>query len=497
MKIKRNFIWKITLSVFFVALIVSCSDDFFDTNTGGRITPDQHYNSFLDAEASYQGCFVFLQDIAEKLVLVQGLLSDEMTVTENADVDLIDINLHEYSAANPYVDPADYYKLIININEVLPNLEQITLKDRDFDSAFLFQFQGALITMRSWAYFMLAKINGEVGLISADVSNLDPSNTPTYLSKDQIIDELINKLYPYYDEDDIFRYPIDHYVLLGELYLEKGNYENAVKFLKFACDGKAMVRREYMLGNDFADEDWESIFINSVSRSTVATAVPYSLRDGQENMLESWMSTTYDYLVKPSDILMNSYMMQTQVNGDPGDGYRGIGISLDTTKAGIPYISKYSLDRPPSIPHSADVILYRAADIHLLLAEALNRNGQQDIALALLNDGISNMSPRPPGYTKWSSNIGVRGRAYMKNRVVPGGVEDRTEYIEDLIMEERAMELAFEGKRWFDLVRIAERRNDPAYLADKIAAKFDDPAVAEQMRIKLMDPANWYMPIPR
>ncbi len=45
--------------------------------------------------------------------------------------------------------------------------------------------------------------------------------------------------------------------------------------------------------------------------------------------------------------------------------------------------------------------------------------------------------------------------------------------VEDLIMVERSMELAFEGKRWFDLVRVAKRRG-PAYLADKISSKFFD-----------------------
>jgi hypothetical protein len=71
------------------------------------------------------------------------------------------------------------------------------------------------------------------------------------------------------------------------------------------------------------------------------------------------------------------------------------------------------------------------------------------------------------------------------------------EYIEDLIMQERSLELAFEGKRWFDLVRIANRRGDPAYLADKVAAKFEDPSTAEQVRNKLMDPNNWYLPVPK
>jgi hypothetical protein len=72
---------------------------------------------------------------------------------------------------------------------------------------------------------------------------------------------------------------------------------------------------------------------------------------------------------------------------------------------------------------------------------------------------------------------------------------DRTEYIEDLIMNERAMELAFEGHRWFDLVRVANRRGKPEYLADKVAAKFDDPAIAEQVHAKLMNTANWYLPL--
>jgi hypothetical protein len=202
-------------------------------------------------------------------------------------------------------------------------------------------------------------------------------------------------------------------------------------------------------------------------------------------------------MVKPTGALLNKY--KTEVSQDneapPGDMFRGAGSTFDTTETGIPYINKYSIDQ--GLAHSADVILYRAADIHLLLAEALNRTGQHENALTLLNNGFSKLgADRPPEYVKWGKNKGVRGRAYLKAKTVPEGV-NRMEYIEDLIIQERALELAFEGKRWFDLVRIANRRNDPAYLADKVAAKFDDPATAEMVRIKLMDPANWYLPIPK
>ena len=70
----------------------------------------------------------------------------------------------------------------------------------------------------------------------------------------------------------------------------------------------------------------------------------------------------------------------------------------------------------------------------------------------------------------------------------------RMMYVEDLIINERALELAFEGKRWFDLVRIANRRQDPAYLADKVAAKFTDAGEKEAVRAKLMNVNNWFLP---
>jgi starch-binding outer membrane protein, SusD/RagB family len=486
----------IAFTVLFSTISLSCSDDFFNVETGGRIDPSQHYNSLLDADLSYFGCFVYLQDIAESMVLVDGLRSDQMDVTQNADRDMININRHDLQSDNPYFDPSNFYKLIININEVLPNLPQILGKDRDFDSTYLFQYTGTLTTLRCWAYFTLARLNGEVGLVDGDLHLVDPSKPPVYLTKQAIINKLIEELLPYYDENDIFRYAIDHYILLGELYLEKGDYANAAKFLKFAVDGPAYSNR-YIVNNAYGMQAWKDIFINSEEQgTTVFTAVPYSFVDGQKNRLEEWMNIDYDYMVKPVASLISAYENEVQQNDDAGDLYRGLGITYDIAETGEVYINKYSLDK--GIPHSADVILYRAADVHLLLAEALNRQGQTTNALALLNSGFSSMSSdRPPEFSKWAGNKGVRGRVYLKEKTVPAGTADPITYVEDLIIEERAKELAFEGKRWFDLVRIADRRGNPAYLADKVAAKFEDPATASYVRDKLMNPANWYIPIPK
>lgn len=67
--------------------------------------------------------------------------------------------------------------------------------------------------------------------------------------------------------------------------------------------------------------------------------------------------------------------------------------------------------------------------------------------------------------------------------------------VEDLIVEEEAMELAFEGTRFFDLMRVAHRRNDPTYLASRVAMRSgtNDPA----LYTKLLTPANWYFKLPK
>jgi hypothetical protein len=71
------------------------------------------------------------------------------------------------------------------------------------------------------------------------------------------------------------------------------------------------------------------------------------------------------------------------------------------------------------------------------------------------------------------------------------------EDMEDKILNEAALESAFEGHRWQMLVRLARRRQDPSVLAKRVAQKFrvaGDVATADAVEAKLMDPKNWFLP---
>ena len=99
----------------------------------------------------------------------------------------------------------------------------------------------------------------------------------------------------------------------------------------------------------------------------------------------------------------------------------------------------------------------------------------------------------------FDENIGVHERGcgqahFSKDYVIPalGSLQDSIEYVEDKIVEELALETAFEGNRFQDLMRIAVRRNDPSYLAKKVAAKHSGNESA--IEAKLQDMNNWYLP---
>lgn len=62
--------------------------------------------------------------------------------------------------------------------------------------------------------------------------------------------------------------------------------------------------------------------------------------------------------------------------------------------------------------------------------------------------------------------------------------------VEDLIVDEEALELAFEGCRFFDLMRVAHRRRDASYLAERVGKR--NPT----LKAKLMNAQNWYFPLP-
>ena len=176
-----------------------------------------------------------------------------------------------------------------------------------------------------------------------------------------------------------------------------------------------------------------------------------------------------------------------------------------------------------STPH---VHLWRCGMVYLRLAEAVNRAGFPQFAYNLLATGVNNhvmdslqraypqdsvwldqfdfpntayvlRSESPTGYT--TLGVHSRGCGYTElNQSYPmpaGTLDEQIQAVEDLIIDECALELAFEGHRFYDLMRVALRRSDPSYLATRVAARLGQD-VPSGITVDLTDTQNWYLKMP-
>ena len=372
--------------------------------------------------------------------------------------------------------------------------------------------------IRAWIYFKMVQIYGEVPYFEEPLSNYNQSSAlegrlDSVQSEDFILDTILSQIVEIdtfelnmLEESPFFSIRFNKYTnwaLQGDIYLWRSNfpfarrsYDRLFNILnEEGMDGT--YRLPYMSLSIFQDVNWKEIFQFNYSSGGFETmtifVIPFSKLYNQQHSLQRLFvyGEGGDYLVKPTDYILNAYQAQQVIRyeiqvdherGTPGDLNRGKGVSYDSIE-GRPVVFKYSLFREP-FDNDAGFIAYRSADFHLKTCETYARIRKGEDAIAHLNDGFM---------YNYAWSTGPRTRANLMGVSVddPRFIEP----VEDLIVEERALELAFEGHRWFDLMRIARHREDPSYLADKVAAKFSDEKKREEVRNRLLNEENWYLPL--
>jgi starch-binding outer membrane protein, SusD/RagB family len=340
--------------------------------------------------------------------------------------------------------------------------------------------------------------------------------------------------------------------LLGEMYLYDQNYLEALKYFNRILYNN---NDRFLINNKFRNANWRNIFSDIDVDEHIYT-IWFDRSYQQTNKLQQLFSpfSSNQFMMKPTSIAVEKWetiwsnmLINRNENrliraGNPGDFHRGHRVSyiyfdgtgimpnsdvrdvLSEKSLNNTYkvrqimssfdtaVHKFSLNKS-NLDHDANFSIYRAADIHLFAAEIyarLNAMGVSNVyrGQLLLNDGSYNNDPR---------QLGVRGRVgfggghdavdvgvsnfYIHNPYtneiesiisLSGKDYERRILLADAVIDERARELAFEGKRFYDLMRVAKRRNDPSYLADKVAAKFSEPKKSE-IRELLMNESNWYV----
>ncbi|RYE26557.1 MAG: RagB/SusD family nutrient uptake outer membrane protein [Sphingobacteriaceae bacterium] len=467
MNININKIRKIVgLPLFFLilfALLTGCKK-LLDQRPENSLTRQDFFKTEADANASIAGVYDALQASVTQLLLWGESRSD--LVSSISTDDIINYPYQQlFTNLRPLSNWSTVYQVIARANIVIEAIPGIVSIDANFTNEKSNAILAEARCLRALSYFYLLRTFKEVPLV-LDASSSDDVN---YRIPKSPADVILKKI-----EEDLafaaqyaptqFARPIDTrgritkgavYALQADVYLWEAKWKESADAAKKVLDNTAL----YSL---VSGSDWFSIF-------------------SKKNTTEAIFELQFDYTLNENNGLKGT---STQFNANnvlvsyfTGEQDALRGLNRTYRESGGRQYWKYlglnvdNIERPTNDPN---YIFYRLPDVMLMRAEALAHLGfaEKTEAISLLN--------------------AVRDRVTLAPYLVDGSIETAT--LVDFILKERAMELSMEGKRWFDLVRVATNDNRPELLVNSI---LNSRTVGERaiIRARIIDPRSWYLPI--
>jgi hypothetical protein len=460
----KNISVKSTMLLLSMIVLATGCKKLLDQKPKDALTRAEFFKTEADAEAAIAGVYDGLQGCVTQFQNWGENRGDLVSVTANDDNTYAYFQLFENF--RPISNWNTVYLMIARTNIVIESVPAIP----GIDDGFTQKESDAIVAearfLRALGYFYLVRTFKDVPLVLDAPSN-DDVNFRVPKSAAALILQKIEDDLTFADQNIPVSYPREIETrgratkgavnsLQADVYLWQAKYAQAAAAGKKVIDNSIL----YQL---VPGADWFTIF-------------------SKKNTTEGIFEIQFDYTLNENNSLksvaslfnMNG-VLKTLFTGEL-DELRGLNRTY--RESGASQYWKYrglttdNVERPTNDPN---FIVYRLADVMLMRAEALAHLGfdEKTQAIALINQ--------------------VRDRVRLDPYdSIDGNIE--TTLLMDIIMKERAMELACEGKRWFDLVRVATNDNRPEFLVNSVV---NSRTVGERaiVRARIIDPRSWYLPI--
>ncbi|HEX2534265.1 MAG TPA: RagB/SusD family nutrient uptake outer membrane protein [Chitinophagaceae bacterium] len=436
------------------ASLSSCKK-FLEENPRSSVTVANYYQTEGDAISAVNSIYAYLNSTStgstagvyhSTFWVTAGLASDELLNNQLAAPQFDQLATFTHTPQNSALEEiwAMHYKTITIANIAISRIPGISM-----NAALKSRLIGEAKFLRGLMYFNLVRMFGEIPLVTGEDAPLAPATAAPEAVYDQVIADL---------SDAAAVLPLSYTAgngrgratqgaanaILAKVYLTLEDWTNAAATAKKVIDSN-----QYALWEDFAQvfklsnrAGKEAIF--SVGFGDAGGAIifweagqfqvrllpPQLSEEGVVNA-QGWQIPTQDlYNAYEAEDRRRAVTFVTEVNGPNG------------TTTIRPYIQKYwdRVAEPKGNESSNDFPVIRYADVLLMYAEANNELGNADIAHQYINM--------------------VRKRARFNGtthvNAVPDYVGLSKEEMRAAILEERRLEFAAEGQRWFDLARTGQ-----------------------------------------
>ncbi len=447
MKTKLIFTWLLGISM------TACQPDFLTVVPETLLSSATFFTKEADFQQAVNGAYVPLRPIMnDRIWILTELHSDNTYYARNTLFGAVDAteNIADFAlpAANGVTANDNVlqqyrldYQIIARTNQVLALIDKV-----EFGAESKNNLKGQALFLRAYAYFELARLFGKVPLHLVPVVGRTDAALPLSTVAEvyaQIIKDATEaaKLLPPKDKQEAGRATSGAAkTMLANVYIVQKKWAEAETLLK-----DVVTNDGYMLMPDY---------LNAFSTTT-------GNKNNQESVFEvqflegsAGLNGNYIYQVLPTPITAAELAPITGTSNpqaisgegeniptpdmiaayEAGDKRKDISIGYVTLSQSLrenkvyPYIKKFA--KPHSLHNNTgnNLPVYRYAEVLLFLAEALAEQGKTADAAIHLNQVRARAGLEP---TKATSQADMRAAIYQERRV----------------------ELAFENKRWYDLVR--------------------------------------------
>jgi hypothetical protein len=458
---------KILLVAVSVILLTSC-EGWLELEPEDNVIQQEFWKSEQQVHSFTMGLYGKLLDeeLSERLFYWSELRGDGLVLNNYITYNIYRIINSDITADNSIFKWDAFYSSINQCNILIKFAQNAVTEDVTFTVDELKKYEAEAYGLRALLYFYLVRSFGEVPLMLEAVVDDQVDLFIPKSSQEDLLAQIENDLdtarkYAVTDYDNelynkgrLTRYGID--AIFADYYLWTDQYEECLE----VCDEIIHSNRYGLV----AGKDWlQEIFIDGNSNESIFE-LQFSVN--KPNPFYSFFNES------PGYFLASSYIMELYSGADVrGDSATWFG------NAGVIYkymaLSPEEDIRRSSANYEANWIFYRYADVLLMKAEALNELGRGAEAIELVN------------------RIQSRAGASLTS----ADATDDNE-IREMIILERRKELAYEGKRWFDVLRNAKRDNY-AYksILIEMIESYAPGDLVNLVKSKYSDPLSHYFPI--
>lgn len=511
-------------------------DGFLEILPMNEVVLENYWTEKGDVVSVLNSCYETLEteDCLVRMGVWGEMRSDNLKIGTNVPNEINDILKENLLPSNSMCNWARFYEAINRCNIVCHYAPQVQEIDPNYTESEMKANIAEATAIRALCYFYLIRTFRDVPYTTTP--SIDDSQTYIIPATpfDVVIDTLITDL-ERVQYDAVRRYYLDDsysayhnsskitrtaiHALLADLYLWKGDWDNSIKYCDLVLDFKRQ-QYEEMLDREGNVNDialfGDIPMILDKPEGEVLCGHSYDEIFGEGNSFESIFELYFATNQQQSNKWVDDYYgnARGELNGrltvpdflrkDVAQGTNEVFKKTDaraysTTEMdnSTYFIRKYvhynvnfttqnintEKDLKFEVTYSSGYpnwIIYRLTDMMLIKAEALIQKGPEYYTEAFML--INYVNKRANDVTTTSRGDTLKLKDYTESKV----------QMEELLLAERQREFMFEGKRWFDLVRIARRDGNNNRLVTLATRKYIENINA--IKIKLANPDIIYFP---